>query len=353
MLHSEIFHDRKVLELSTPALVAWIAIILTADDEGIIEPDARALFYAMGREDMTVADVRKALEEITAQRLVVHYGEDGEYAFIPSWFKHQRLAHPTDSRRPLPPVDVLEEHPDYVEGRNRTFGRKGEPAAYPYERSLRSRESSPVDSRQSSATSEGSRTDTPSEPVPEEDSRVNSPVTEESGEDSRKFAKVRENSRAARTSIGKVRLEEKNNIAHADGAITGPPVPIDSEGNVDLSSIAGVEDDKALYRVLFAEFQSRQPGERFSNYAKEGKATKGLIEKARALYADDPGDFLRMMLAEFQRLRRSGDKFWKGQPYLPSALNASGIWDRVLHEAQSRYESYRRADDLSVEEIPF
>jgi hypothetical protein len=45
--------------------------------------------------------------------------------------------------------------------------------------------------------------------------------------------------------------------------------------------------------------------------------------------------------AAFWRLKSGNDKFWSGQPFLPSTLNASGIWDRVL-------ESMRR-DEMPEE----
>ena len=47
------------------------------------------------------------------------------------------------------------------------------------------------------------------------------------------------------------------------------------------------------------------------------------------------------MIDQFQQLRETGNSFWQGQPFLPSVLNSSSIFDRVLAEAQRKYEAVR------------
>lgn len=66
----------------------------------------------------------------------------------------------------------------------------------------------------------------------------------------------------------------------------------------------------------------------FSDYAKEGAAIKRIIKLTKG----DAGT-ARQMIETYYRLTRSPDKFWSRQPFLPSALAASGIWDRVKLEA--------------------
>ena len=97
------------------------------------------------------------------------------------------------------------------------------------------------------------------------------------------------------------------------------------------------EHDKQLYNQIKLFFEKRQVGERFKNYGKEGKAIKQLIREARARDPDHPDIFLLGMIATFQDLRQT-DQFYGKQPFLPSSLNSSGIWDRVLTEAQSKNE---------------
>lgn len=85
-----------------------------------------------------------------------------------------------------------------------------------------------------------------------------------------------------------------------------------------------------LYHVLEQAFLSKNDG-RFTNYGKEGKAIHGLIAKAKARMPDDPASLLSAMLDAFWRLKTgdtSAKGFWRGQPFLPSAL--SPLWDRVL-----------------------
>ena len=42
------------------------------------------------------------------------------------------------------------------------------------------------------------------------------------------------------------------------------------------------------------------------------------------------------MIEAFWALKQTGNEFWKGQPFLSSALNASGIWDRVLETMRNQ-----------------
>jgi uncharacterized protein YdaU (DUF1376 family) len=112
------------------------------------------------------------------------------------------------------------------------------------------------------------------------------------------------------------------------------------------------EDESELYHKVKTVFEREQPGHRFTDYGKEGRAIKGLITKARARSPDKPDAFLSGMIGQFQALRKNGDKFWRGQPFLPSALNASGIFDRVLSAAQQHYEDTKQAAE-NWEEIEF
>lgn len=115
------------------------------------------------------------------------------------------------------------------------------------------------------------------------------------------------------------------------------------------ASLSDPPDDD-LYRNIQEAFLSKQPAMRFTNYGKEGKAIKDLIKKARGQSPDNPAGFIHAMLEVFYRLRRSGDRFWRGQPFLPSALNSSGIFDRVLDQlAESQGDE--EIEEL-LEEVP-
>jgi len=111
-------------------------------------------------------------------------------------------------------------------------------------------------------------------------------------------------------------------------------------------------DESELYNKVKTVFEREQPGQRFTNYGKEGKAIKGLITKARARAPDKQTEFLAGIIRQFKSMRQNGDKFWGGQPFLPSALNASGIFDRVLSAAQKEHEDIMQAQE-NYEEVLF
>ncbi len=88
-----------------------------------------------------------------------------------------------------------------------------------------------------------------------------------------------------------------------------------------------------LYQPIQESFLSKNGGV-FTDYGKEGKAINGLIQKAEKRFREDPGGFIQRVIEGFYEMTCSNEKFWKDQPFLPSALNASGIFDRVLKRLQ-------------------
>lgn len=95
-----------------------------------------------------------------------------------------------------------------------------------------------------------------------------------------------------------------------------------------------------LYNEVKTLFEQEQVGGRFKSYPKEGAAIKGLIKDAQARAPDDPRAFVLGMVNAFHQLRYY-DKFFAKQPFLPSALNASGIYERVLDQVRQHYEAER------------
>ena len=106
--------------------------------------------------------------------------------------------------------------------------------------------------------------------------------------------------------------------------------------------------DLELYHKINETFLSEQLGGRYTNYGKEGSSIYQLIEKAKARDPCNPEVFILGMIACFKALRDSDKKFFGGQPFLPSALNASGIFDRVLSEAQKKFEEVANYEPFSV-----
>jgi hypothetical protein len=99
------------------------------------------------------------------------------------------------------------------------------------------------------------------------------------------------------------------------------------ESNTSTAVAVGEESDPLYHRIKEA-FLSKNGT--FTNYGKEGAAINGIIEKATARNPDDPVALVRAMINTFWKLKLGNNKFYSEQPFLPSALNASGIWDRVL-----------------------
>jgi len=86
------------------------------------------------------------------------------------------------------------------------------------------------------------------------------------------------------------------------------------------------EKDLTIYNKIKGAFE-RISGD-FADYAREGAGIKRIIKLAN-------GDESAMivMVKTFYDLTRSTNKFWSGQPFLPSILTSGGIWERVKLEA--------------------
>ena len=96
------------------------------------------------------------------------------------------------------------------------------------------------------------------------------------------------------------------------------------------NKLALADEDKDLYHKIENAFLSKN--DTFSNWKKEGEAIKRLIKYCKQQFPDDVENGARQMMRQFWELRKTGDTFWAGQPFIPSALSSGGIWDRVLEQ---------------------
>ncbi len=111
----------RYLSCGLVARQVYQAMIRHADDEGRAQASARswkrkaALF---DKAEVPVADVEAAIQELADEGLVVFYG-DG-LLFLPGRFEHNagRL-YWAASTHPLPPAELLEQHPEYLDGLRR------------------------------------------------------------------------------------------------------------------------------------------------------------------------------------------------------------------------------------------
>ena len=90
------------------------------------------------------------------------------------------------------------------------------------------------------------------------------------------------------------------------------------------------DSDLKLFHQIQKAFLS-QNGDTFTDFGKEGKAIKQLIAKSKKRDRENYQELIKAMIKRFWELKTNPrDKFWYQQPFLPSALNSAGIWDRVL-----------------------
>lgn len=284
MLDSEIWRDKKVVRLSNEAFILWIAIISMSDDEGVFEYDPDAWFYEIARKGLTVSKIRAAMAEIITQKMVVIYG-DG-YGFIPAWYKHQTLSHPTPSKSKRPSKEILDQYPEYMAAWIKTFTtyRKDE---------------------------NGNRVAiVPEYPYPEPDNTTQD-----------QFQNVPETSgKIQKTpgSIDKISLIQSSLIQSSldQVSITNPP----------RAEAAPPEKVDPLYHKIKTTFETVSG--RFADYAREGMAIKRIIK-----FSEGNESTAGRMIETFYNLTKSQDRYWSSQPFLPSILSSGGIWPRVMVEA--------------------
>jgi uncharacterized protein YdaU (DUF1376 family) len=123
------------------------------------------------------------------------------------------------------------------------------------------------------------------------------------------------------------------------------PLPKQKE---DIPPLALIKPNKdvaspdPLYQAIFQSFIVKAGA--FTNYPKEAQAIKRIIkycDQHASRYAD--GDKIKLaekVVTKYYELTQNGNGFWRGQPFTPSSLSASGIFDRVLVEIGQMQEEY-------------
>jgi len=125
-----------------------------------------------------------------------------------------------------------------------------------------------------------------------------------------------------------------------------PPVPKKTSKAAAMTEPRA--PDKELFQKIKTIFEDEQPKRQFTFYPKEGAAIKQLIAKARARDPTNPDVFLLGMIDQFKKMK-SEDNFIRKHPFLPSALNAGWLWERVLDEAWQRHQEQKRYEALEAE----
>lgn len=84
-------------------------------------------------------------------------------------------------------------------------------------------------------------------------------------------------------------------------------------------------------------------GAEFVNWPKERTAVKAIVKNA--MKKANPKEYLFRLIQEFYNLTQSTDRFWREQPFLPSTLNSSGIYPRVLTKIKNYDILQKQAED--------
>lgn len=103
MLDPSIWSSEDFNSLDTLGRLIWIGMISNADDEGI--GPARAIYLKSVifpyDESIRIADVDKALDDISAKMSVVFYAhDDREYYFLYKWRQWQKVDKPRSTTFP-------------------------------------------------------------------------------------------------------------------------------------------------------------------------------------------------------------------------------------------------------------
>ena len=84
-------------------------------------------------------------------------------------------------------------------------------------------------------------------------------------------------------------------------------------------------DDRYIYHLIEQAFLSKNQD---FDYGREGPHIVKLEKKALARAS--PEAFIKQAIVVFWDLTHSNDKLFKDQPFLPSILDSSGMWPRVM-----------------------
>lgn len=125
-----------------------------------------------------------------------------------------------------------------------------------------------------------------------------------------------------------------------------PPQPQShTTRDTSVSLVGGTAADKenrSVYHLIEQAFlQENQDW----NYGKEGRHILELEKKCLA--RPDPESFAKSVVALFWQLtHRGNDKLFRKQPFLPSILNSSGLWPRVVKELEEAREKELSPEDF-------
>jgi len=100
----DFWDDEAIGEISRDARLLFIGLITQADDDGRLKGSPKLVKgKLLPYDDVTIPEVSGWLTELADQGLIECYEVKGRpFISLPSWHKHQRISHKTDSALPSP-----------------------------------------------------------------------------------------------------------------------------------------------------------------------------------------------------------------------------------------------------------
>lgn len=100
----DFWDDEAIGEISRDARLLFIGLITQADDDGRLKGSPKLLKgKLLAYDDVTIQEVSGWLAELVESELIISYQVGGRpFIALPSWHKHQRISHKTDSALPSP-----------------------------------------------------------------------------------------------------------------------------------------------------------------------------------------------------------------------------------------------------------
>ena len=154
---------------------------------------------------------------------------------------------------------------------------------------------------------------------------------------------------------GKLR---KTSPGNSERLLQETPMNNNNVNNNNVSCLLKQENYKILYKIVLEYFKERSPPyfQNKNDFGREGKHIKAICEKAIELNhsLESQKEWLDLVIGSFKMIceGKSGKdfKFCKNQIFIPSRMNAKGMWPIIIQNI----EKYKKKCELEKDmEVPF
>ncbi len=106
----ELFLDGKLAQISIEARYLYVGLFTEADDEGRMLASTKRIAGSIFPHDDNIGPEQVAawLAELEQLGRIIRYADtETQYFYLPYFLRHQRISHPSPSRLPEPPEELL------------------------------------------------------------------------------------------------------------------------------------------------------------------------------------------------------------------------------------------------------